>query len=557
MSGSAAGHVEAAPPVLPEPVTPRRGQDRWALLAFVLIAVLGFLIYTFVLGADVYIGIDDLLVYTSRSGGVLNSLLQPYTTHLVALPFSIEWVIVELFGLTGGVPFAAVAAGAWIAGASLVRVIARQSGVDSWIATIVAASVVICGAIYPYNQPHTLQVPLAVALGLGQVAVANGRRWDTPRMAATIALTVLALSTSAVAMSFVAATALVLWARRGLKTAVVVVVPPVLLFAAWYLAFGTGQLRALPGPPVWQQPPSLWLGWMEVGYRAAFQAIGGWLGVGVALAVVAVVGGVLAWQRAVDHVPLVAPVALAGAGFLHLVNILVLRYWFGAQGAGHSRIAYVTVLTLLPLLAVAFDALARAWRPLGLLVLLLIVPLPLNVAALREQQAAAVLNTGVQAQSLAILAESPQLDSVPGWVRPHPIGGFVNGLASTDVELLRRLRDTGRVPTGTPPSDGYAAQVPVRLGVAVRDEGPPATTRCRLFSAPTVLDEPVGYRFTVAGATSADTTAIDVGLVDDERSWVTFTTAFPGETLPMEVVLPGPYVVRPHEPTSRFRLCPG
>ena len=211
MSGSAAGHVEAAPPVLPEPVTPRRGQDRWALLAFVLIAVLGFLIYTFVLGADVYIGIDDLLVYTSRSGGVLNSLLQPYTTHLVALPFSIEWVIVELFGLTGGVPFAAVAAGAWIAGASLVRVIARQSGVDSWIATIVAASVVICGAIYPYNQPHTLQVPLAVALGLGQVAVANGRRWDTPRMAATIALTVLALSTSAVAMSFVAATAALRW----------------------------------------------------------------------------------------------------------------------------------------------------------------------------------------------------------------------------------------------------------------------------------------------------------------------------------------------------------
>ncbi|HNE87750.1 MAG: hypothetical protein U0R27_13080 [Candidatus Nanopelagicales bacterium] len=525
--------------------------DAIATSVFAAIAMLCFLAYTFVFGGDLYVGNDDLLLLTSRPDSGLAAVVEPFSTHLVAVPYVIQAVLLNVFGLSSGIPYAAVAAAAWIAGAVGVRVIARQAHVGPWISTVVASSALFCAVIYPYVQPHSFQVALAVAFGFALVAVANARVWSRGKAVAVVTLALLALATSAVAASFVVAAGIVLWVRRGLRSAVILLLLPTLVFATWYLMLGSGQLQELP-LSLWDQPVTLWLQWPKAGYAAALEALSGWRVLAAVLAVTTAAGMVVAWRRT-ELVTLAAPLALGAAGFLHLMNAMVLRFWVGPVGATHGRFVYVTVLTLLPLMAVAFGALASVWRPLGALVLLLALPVPVNLAHLRDLQALAVAETSDSAQSITALAMSPDLDRVPGWVRPYPNNVLLNDLSALDVHFVRYLRDTGRLPVGAAPTPVRQAQTPVRLGLAVVDNeptSPPAGTTCTRYSGPAIIDEAPGHRFTVAGATETDPVAIQAAIEGDDASTVDFRSGTP---MTFEVMLPATYVLQPIGDT--YTLC--
>ena len=60
--------------------------DAIATSVFAAIAMLCFLAYTFVFGGDLYVGNDDLLLLTSRPDSGLAAVVEPFSTHLVAVP---------------------------------------------------------------------------------------------------------------------------------------------------------------------------------------------------------------------------------------------------------------------------------------------------------------------------------------------------------------------------------------------------------------------------------------------------------------------------------------
>ena len=531
----------------------RHLRESLALWTFVGVAACAFAFYTLIYGRDLYIGTDNLLLLTGRPAGIVGSLFGAFTTHWVTIPFLIEAGLMKVFGLGNAIPYVAVGTAAWVAGASLVRVIARQAGVGPWTATIAAISVLTCADIYPQRQPHSFQVALAVAFGLGQVALANSRRYSGVRVAMTILIGLLGLMTSAAAVSFVAAAGLVIWVRRGLRQALLVLVPLAVVFVSWYLLFGTRQIQELPSS-VWDKSVVDWLAWMIAGYKAAFMALAGWRVLAGALVVVTVAGSGVAWLRGqpVPRRDLVAPAALALVGVVHLLNAFVIRFWIGSEGATHGRFVYVTVLSLLPQIAVAISALATVWRPFAALSLLLIVAVPGNIVSMRGEQQKAVASTTSQAQRIVSLASSPDLDGVPGWVRPDPIPNFLNGLAMTDVAFLRGLRESGHLPLDTPPLDRYEAQVPVRLGLALTAQSVPLDAICRQYQVPTVIRGTPGYQFGVVGAGVGTTQGIEVGLPGDPDSLVPFGTQ---QRLVFEVTLPRAYLVRAQDGVGPYTIC--
>lgn len=523
-------------------------QRRAAAWVFGLLAAAAFVFYTVVYGRQLQVGSDDLRLLTERPDDAAGAVLSAFVAHWSTVPYLLERGLYAVFGFRTAVPWVAVGTASWVATAALVRLLARQARVGPWTATVAGACVLACADIYPQGQPHSFQVPMAVAFGLACAALANrgGVGWG-------VLAGLLGIMTSSAAVPFVVAGTVVVWVRQGLKRAVLLAAPLALAYGAWYLTYGPENTQDLPFS-LGGQPLSAALDWVATGVGAGFTALGHWQWLAVLLIVIWVAGTVLAWLREVPapRRDLVAPLAVAGAGVLHLALTYVLRFWAGADAAKDSRYLYVTVATILPLLAVALAALGRTWRPLTALPVLLVVGALGNLTEMPGVQRQAVLLTTAQAQQMVQLADSARIDRVPGWVMPHISLTFREGLGLTTVDFLRSARDAGKLPTGLPLWPAYARQIPVRLGFAHTFQPVPAGAVCREQSAPVTLDEPVGSRVGLVGGVLSGHPAVRVTAGGDEMSAVAMASREPSQ---FEITLPGPYVLTSSEPGVPFVLC--
>jgi hypothetical protein len=238
----------------------------------------------------------------------------------------------------------------------------------------------------------------------------------------------------------------VLW-RRGWVAALLHTVPLVAIYVAWYFGYARQTNRRLV-----DKRASLGelVPFVRRALRTTFDGIGHSHGVGLLLVLIFVVGIVVAWLNVGDRLRSRsgAAVALAIGAVLFIASVGLLRASAQLSGGPRehlyiSRYVNISAALLLPALAVAVTALARRWRFVTpIVVVVLLLGLPGNYHAL---SAGTRFHKNYRHRFL-VLAHSPLLPDLPDKMIVPPAGyGFMTVGWMADGVAAGRIPSPGRV----------------------------------------------------------------------------------------------------------------
>lgn len=174
----------------------------------------------------------------SRQELTLDNLLRPHNEHLVLFPALIQWVLIELFGMSNALPEYLVLVTFLLGTAGLFFVYVERR-VGSWLALF--ATVLLLGfgpgweaLLWPF------EITFIGPLFFGIAALLALEREDRRGDAAACVFLVLGIGFSGLGIPFVvgAAVAILLGKRENWPRRAYVVAVPALLFAVWYLGWG-------------------------------------------------------------------------------------------------------------------------------------------------------------------------------------------------------------------------------------------------------------------------------------------------------------------------------
>jgi hypothetical protein len=384
----------------------------------------------------------------------LEDLFEPHNAHWTTVPVVAFRVLYAIFGLHTYVPYLAVVVAAHLAVVALIRTIMVRAGVGPWVANAFAAALVFFGPgrediVWAFQIGFTG----AIALVLGQLVLADHDGPVGRRDAAGLALGLLGLMSAGVAVVLVGVVGLALLVRHGWRRAALHTAP----LAAIYLVYD------LLADPVNDSVPAFGLSsaldWIRHGLEAGFRGIGHYRPVVVGLLALLVAGLVVhlfapggeagdeggtgrtagVWSRVRE---VAVPLALFAGVFAFIVVVARSRAFQGPQGAEARRYVYFYGVGLLPVLAVAAQALVRRWRLAAPVVLLVLLAVPANVASFDDPPFAAAYFESRRVVLLAVLglSESGQVD---GSLRPIPDPFMGNGVT---LDFLRNALATGALP---------------------------------------------------------------------------------------------------------------
>jgi hypothetical protein len=346
---------------------------RLALIVF-LAAEVAMFITVLVLEHNQWFKPDDWDFLELRNAGSITSLFAPHNGHWSTLPILEYRALFHLVGLTFW-PYQVVVILLHLIAAALLRVVMRRANVGPWIATIVASVFVLFGAGYQ-NIIGSFDVGLegSLVFGLTQLLLADHDGPIDRRDWLAILAGLAGLMCSNLSVTLVFAVGLATLIRRGWRPALFQTGPLAIVWLIWYFGIGRPTYTA---PSTFSNHLSLTFRWFTTGVRTSFEAMGHYAGVGVALAVLLVVGLVLAWSRLNRQelrTQAAAPAALLVTAFVFVFStgwerVLV----HGVSDATESRYLYDFAALALPALAVAANALVSRWRILIPVVLGLLV----------------------------------------------------------------------------------------------------------------------------------------------------------------------------------------
>ena len=449
---------------------------RLAVVTFSVYLTIAFFVLVR-LGRKYWFYSDDfgLLVRKWRSG---DGLFRPQNGHWSTLPLLAYHFLYWAFGLNYG-PYQVCTIVMHLTLAVLLRVIMRRAGVGPWFATITASVFVLFG---PGRQNILLSVQISMVgsllFGICHLLSADHDGPFTRRDAVGLVCGALALMASGIGTVMVIIVGLAVLFRRGWRMAALHTAPLALMYGAWYEA--ERNWLSIPFP---DNPLKYALEWNITGERGVFVAIGNYRGVAIALAVLLVVGLVIAWRPlevAELRTRASAPAALLlGAPALFAIASTQ-RYWAGNAAASSRYVSMGTAFTL-PALAVAAQAVARHWRHITPVVGLLIVSaLPANIAKLGRPAD----RFAYEKQITLGIAYSPLVDHVPRDLRPQLA---TTGDKDLSVGFLIDARNSGRLPGPPALTPSRRDEIVVRLGVEQRDTAPPSHVNCRRYADTLVL----------------------------------------------------------------------
>jgi hypothetical protein len=422
---------------------PTRARARAAVLVFA-VAVFVALVVFLAIGRYRWFTHDEWDYLAGRDGGDIENLLIPHNEHWSTLPILTFRILFRVVGLQSYLPYRAVLVLLHLVAATLLRVVMRRAGVGPWIATASALLLVFFGTgseiiVYAVNVGFVG----ALVLGLTQLLLADhdgpiGRR-DWLGLLAGFA----SLLCSSVALTTVGVVGLATLVRRGWRAAALQTVPLALVYAVWFRAFedertaqGVGYTHTDVSSP--QEVRRF----VTTGVRAAFDGMGQVYGVGWALGILLVVGLVLAWRSydwAERRRRLATPIALLVGGFAtFFITGIARAAAFGPGFARTGRYLYLFTALALPALAVAAEAVARRWRVLAPVALvLLLVGIPGNIDALLQRRRVERSTQSEYRRLVLTVPRLPVAHQVPRSVRPEQrlakpltLGWLLDGVAS-------------------------------------------------------------------------------------------------------------------------------
>lgn len=291
--------------------------------------------------------------------GVLDSygpgLLEPHNEHWSTLPILVWRGLFSVFGVRTYTPYLLVLIAAHLAVAHLLWRLLLRVGVDALVATLATLPFLVLGAGWEnLLQAFQFSVIVPLALGLGALLVVPDRGPTDSRDVLAIAILVVALMWSGVAVTMVVVVGVFVLLTRGVVTALTIVVPPAFVYLVWYAGWGR-HAGGNPDPltvAIQKLPEFLW-----EGLTATVDDVTGLVGIGAAVLALL---GLFAVLRVRPHEPAGARVlAMAAGAVVFLMLTAVRRTSFGIESAGSARYVYIVAALLLPLAALAVDRVLR------------------------------------------------------------------------------------------------------------------------------------------------------------------------------------------------------
>jgi hypothetical protein len=483
--------------------------ERWALIVFaVAVGSSGMLVLTW-LGSQRWFTNDEWDFLITRHLTDVGDLFRPHNEHWTTLPavaYRLMWSVV---GLDHYWPYQALVVGAHLTVVVLLRMVMRRAGVGPWIATVAAGSLLLFGS-GEQDIVWAFQITFvgAFAFGLVHLLLADHDGPFDRRDWLGLAAGAAALMCSGIGITMAVLVGLAVLIRRGWRLALLHTVPLAVLYGTWWL---------IERPPSGSNPlnasqsyiAGVMARFVGRGITSAFEGLGYFTIVGVALAIMLVVGLVLAWRSSgwTGFRVRGAPIAALLVGLVASLLLSAYGRWpFGAEYAATSRYVYLSAALLLPALAVAADALSRRWRVLTPVVLvLLLVGVPFNIKRFIDEEQHAGPGFALTEQLVVAIANAPEADQVPEWVEidPRPNPGLTIG-------WLRHLRDSGELPQAAPVDEATANQIPIRLGF-VQTFGRPPSGSCSTLSGKLDLRPEKGTIYGFSGGLIAITPLDDDG----------------------------------------------
>ena len=435
---------------------------------------------------------DEWEFFANRLEGGGRVLFAPHNEHWSTVPILVYRALYEAAGLRTYVPYVAVLLVCHLAVVHLVWRLLRRTGTPPLVASALAAVLAVLGS-GSENLLWAFQIGFVASVALGLVHVLlvdHGGRFGR-RDVLGWAVAVVALACSGIAVTMAAISGLVVLLRRSLKDAVLTVVPPGAVYLLWLAWIGHEGLRDQGSllDRLLDVPSYLW-----TGLSNALERAGGIPGAGPVLVVLLLVW--LVRQEAVRSPGAAVPTAMAaGAGLLFAV-IGMGRSNQGVEQATSSRYVYIAMALLLPAIgrALSTGGLRAPSRQvavaalLGLVLLQGLDDLRTNAAAEgdRERQ--------VRAQ---VMAADGLVASGAALVGPQPEPRYTPDLT---VDLLRRLREEGALPTGVEVTEADRLAAATQLQLAVTTTAPAAGTLPPTVAGPGVAADGAGCATLPPGA---------------------------------------------------------
>jgi hypothetical protein len=314
----------------------------------------------------------------------LEDLMRPHNEHWSAVPVLFFRTVYALFGMHHYLLFAVLPIAAHAVACLLFFLVQRRCGVHPWIAVGVTTVMVFLGA-GAENLLWSFQVGMlsSAVFGLGALLVATGSQ-GRHTVWITWLLSMLSLMSSGMAIPMLMwLGAFSLW-RGGLRRALVLTVPPMIVYAAWFIIWGRQVDTGIPGSRLADVVPLAWKG-----LAGTWEAMSGFQGIGPVL-VIALLAAALTLQPDSDRR------ALALSGLVTAVATYLLlahsRGGLGPDATSAYRYAYFGALMMLPALALVLHSLSDrlAARPVersltvAVILALLVVPGAIGVVTFRE-----------------------------------------------------------------------------------------------------------------------------------------------------------------------------
>lgn len=418
---------------------------------------------------DEWAWVVDRGIFTSPKHG----LLVPHNEHWSTAPIIVWRCLFAVFGVRTYTPYLLVMVAAHLVTAHLLWRLLLRVRVDPWVATLACAPFIVLGA-GSENLIQAFQFSLIVplALGLAALLVIPDRGPFGSRDVVVVALLVFALMWSGVAVTMVIVVGIFALLSRGIRVATAIVVPPTIVYLAWFAVWGHNDTAGRASDPltvaIQKLPEFAW-----EGLTSTVDDVAGVVGLG---ATVLVLLGLFAVLRLRPGDAGDARVlAAAGGAVIFLLVTGVRRTSYGIENAGSGRYVYIVAALLLPLVALAVDRVLRD-RPLRWTILLSVVVLVLTVQVSKLNRDARHWAEIEQEQKHRVMATVPLVteDTNLDFLALMPVQEFSPDLTVTDIE---RLADDGKLPGNVEVTDADRLTALTYLQITL--EGEPRPPRAR------------------------------------------------------------------------------
>ncbi len=450
--------------------------------------------------------LDDWDFLAARTGGNLGDLFRAHYEHWTTIPIVAYRLMWQLTGLHSAAPYQLLVILGHLTVAALLQVVMRRAGVGPWLSTAAATLFVFFGA-GAENILVAFQITFVFALvfGLAHLLLADHDgpvdRRDWLGLLAGIAG--LMCSGVAVTMAIVVGYATLL--RRGWRVALLHTAPLAAVYLVWRAAAPKEDSPAY----YHANSPGEMIRFIAVGFRAVFRGMGQLPGVGVALAVLLIVGLAVCVREnpRVLRGSASAAVALLGGAVTFLAitalyragtenGLAVLYKGFGPEHARTSRYVHIVAAMVLPALTLAADTLIRHWRRAAIVVVaLLLVGVPGNIDKLASY---ADIN-----RSAFVKARRPYILTAPRLPLARQLPRSVALAPRLTLGWLIDSLPSGRIPE--PPARPPAAISNETLALALVPSNLPQTGPCETLIRPVVRTVQKDQRLTLRDANATVT----------------------------------------------------